>query len=263
MRLIYNQLNEFMEAKFSKFLTGFRKKHNTQYARLRMTENLKVQLNKRTKIGVITMYVSKMFDTLNHNLLVAKPKTYSLNLNAASFIKSYLTIRYQRFKIGDSFNEWERIIAGVQQVSIVGLLLFNIFVTDIFLYIENSDLYNYVGDALYASGESLSLITENLKVDFLRISKWVQENFMVLNSDKCNFVVLVDSNYTCNFTCNGVTIQSSKEENVLGIRIGDKLTFTSHLGNVIKKANQKLHALSRGKCYMGFAQNKLIMLSFI
>ena len=86
---------------------------------------------------------------------------------------------------------------------------------------------------------------------------------MVLNPDKCDFMVLGDSNCTCNFTCNGITIENSKEEKVLGIRIDDKLKFTSHLGNIIKKANQKLHALNKVKCYMGFEQNKLIMSSFI
>ena len=82
---------------------------------------------------------------------------------------------------------------------------------------------------------------------------------MVLNPDKCHFMVVGDSYCTYNFTCNDATIESSKEENFLGIKIDDKLTFTSHLGNIIKKANQKLHALSRVKCYMGSDQNKLIM----
>ena len=146
------------------------------------------------------MDLSKAFDTLNRNLLVAKLKAYGLNLNAALFLKSYLTNRYQHCKIGDSFSEQEIIIAGVPQRSILGPLLFNIFINNIFLYIENSGLCNYADDStLYGSGESFSMIIGNLKP------------FMILNPDKYHFMVLIDSNCTYNFTWNGTTIESSKE----------------------------------------------------
>ena len=80
---------------------------------------------------------------------------------------------------------------------------------------------------------------------------------MFLNPDKCHFMVLGDSNCIYGFTCNGTKSGSTKEEKVLGITIDDKLTFMSHLGNIVKKANQKLHALSGVKCYMDPEKNKL------
>ena len=103
---------------------------------------------------------------------------------------------------------------------------------DIFHYIENSDLCNYADDSIhYIYGKSLSVVIENLKADFLKMSRWFHKNFMVLNPDKCHFMVLGGSNCTFIFTRNGTTIESSKEEKVLDITIIDKLTSTSHLGN--------------------------------
>ena len=107
---------------------------------------------------------------------------------------------------------------------------------------------------LYASGKYLSIITENFKANF--------EGFPNAFTKMLWFLTLInvilwykgDSGCTFNFACNGTTIESSKEENVLGIKIDDKLTFMSHLTN-IKKSNQKLHALSRVKCYMRLEQN--------
>ena len=86
---------------------------------------------------------------------------------------------------------------------------------------------------------------------------------MGLNPDNCHFMVLGDPNCTCIFTCNGTTIETSQEEKVLAIAIDDKLTFTSQLGNTTKKADKKLHELSRVKCSVNFEQNKLIISSFL
>ena len=77
---------------------------------------------------------------------------------------------------------------------------------------------------------------------------------MVLNTDNCHFMVLGRRNYTCILTCYGTTAKCSEKEKVLNLTIEDKLTFTQQLGNIIKKVNQKLHALSRVKCYVGLNQ---------
>ena len=167
-------------------------------------------------------------------------------------------------KTVDSFREWERITAGVPQRSILGSLLFTIFIINIFLYIENSDLWNHADDStLYASGKFLFIIIENLifwKVMIISSKFWI---FTVCNPDKCHFKVLGDSNYACNFSCNGETIECNKKENVLGMAIDNNVIFTTHLGNIIKKANPKVDALIRVKCYMGFEQNKWTIPCFI
>ena len=97
-----------------------------------MIENWKKQLDNSEKIGVILIDLSKAFDSINQSLLLAK-------LNGMVFLnklKSYLCNRFQRSIINGSFSSWNEVIRGVSQNSIVGPLLFNIFLNDIFLFME-------------------------------------------------------------------------------------------------------------------------------
>ena len=87
-KLLFEQINDHMQSKFSKHLTGFRKNHSTQNALLVMIEKWKTILNKKLKVGALFIDLSKAFDTLDHSLLWLK-----------SFVRSYLTNRIQRCKI--------------------------------------------------------------------------------------------------------------------------------------------------------------------
>ena len=103
--ILFTQLNGYMQNKFSKYLMGFRKNHNTQNFLLRMIESWKFRLNNGSKVGVIIMDLSKAFDRLNHALLLTKLKAYGLDSNSVTFMKNYLTNILQRCKIINSFSE--------------------------------------------------------------------------------------------------------------------------------------------------------------
>ena len=143
-----------MENKFSKYFTGFHKNHNTQNSFLRMIEFWKAKLNNGSKVGVIIMDLSKAFDSLNHDLLSAKLKAYGIDNNAVSFMRSCLTNRLQLCKINNSFSKWAKISAGVPQGSILGPLLFNIFINDMFLFLQKCDLANYANDSTMSTSDN-------------------------------------------------------------------------------------------------------------
>ena len=114
-----------MQNKFS--ITGFRKNHGAQHALPKMIETWKIKLNMGHKVGKIYMDLSKAFDSLYHELLIAKLRCYGLDQNVVECFKSYLSNRYQSCEINNTLGDSREIIAGVPQGSIPGPLLFNIF----------------------------------------------------------------------------------------------------------------------------------------
>ena len=111
-----------------------------------MLEMRKNILDKRGYVFAIFMDLSKVFDTLNHNLLIAKLGVYGFERDSLSFMKSYLKDRQQRVRVNNNFSSWEKIIAGVPQGSILGPLLFNIFINGLFVFVSSSNLSNYADD---------------------------------------------------------------------------------------------------------------------
>ena len=112
------------------------------------------------------MDLSKAYDCLPHDLIIAKFEVYSLSKSSLSLLLDYLASCKLRVKIGSSYRGWNEIKRGVPQGSILGPLLFNVFINDIFMFIEKTEVCNFADDnTIYDCGEDLSNILENLKHD--------------------------------------------------------------------------------------------------
>ena len=136
------------------------------------------------------MDLSKAFDTINHDRLLAKLKAYGFSKQALSFVCSYLKNRRQRVQINNKFSSLKEVIAGVPQGSIDGPLLFNLFINDLFLFICVTNLNNYADDNdLFATGTDIQLINQMFLSDFRAVNNWFYENFIILNPGKLPFHV--------------------------------------------------------------------------
>ena len=128
------------------------------------------------------MDLSKAFDTINHDLLLAKLKTFGFSLNAVKLMLSYSKNRKQQVQIHYKFSSENIVIAGVPQSSIDGPLIFNLLINDLTFFIQYFTLSNYADDNnLFSTGKNKDEIKNILSSDFRVINDWFHENFMVLN----------------------------------------------------------------------------------
>ena len=139
-RAINAQLMDFFETKFHTYLSAFRPGYGCQSTLLRIIEDWKQALDDNKYVAAILMDLSKALDCLPHDLLLLKFKYYCLSGNALKLMKRYLTNRKQCVILGSIKSDFEAILIGVPQGSIMGPVLFNIFVNDIFHFVKSCSL---------------------------------------------------------------------------------------------------------------------------
>ena len=219
-------------------------------------------------VGAILTELSKAFDSPSSQTPHRNTQSIRLKIDAWNLIENYLTSRKQRVKIGQVCSEWSSISKGVPQGSILGPLLFNIFMNDIFYFVRKCDLYGYADDnTLSKAAKNAASLKEllretqqtrslgSLKTTCLQI----QISFRLLCS------IEMKNPETINFAVGNVIINPSRSVKLLGIEIDSKLNCDTHVHEFCKKAARQINALKRLSKFLnlGLDSRMAIFRSFI
>ena len=255
--MMHKRLNDFFENFHCLYPLqfGFRSNHSTSSALINVTEKIRKALDSGNHVCSILIDLQKAFDTIDHDILFSKLHYYGVRGVALSWFKSFLSNRSQRVSVSGIKSTVKYLLFGVPQGSVLGPLLFLIYINDLYNAIPYSLTNLFADDTmLLDQSKSLKALSKIINSDLKCLVNWLTANKICLNSKKTELLLFHPNQKPINFDfrvrINGCRLYPSDSAKYLGVIIDSNLKWESHINSVCQKLARANGALSKIRYYI-------------
>lgn len=252
--IVKNQLENYVESFniITDHQSGFRKQYSCESALQTVVDEWKLEISEGKMVGVIFMDLKRAFETIDRGILLEKLYQYGIRGKVLEWLRSYLQNRTQRVRFNE---EWSKLIEteyGVPQGSVLGPLLFILYINDIVAICPEDCMIKMFADdtLLYVSADSSAELETKMNEAMNIVENWMNRNRLKMNATKTKFMVVrsirkvVRGNIVLK-CLNGTEIEEVETMKYLGIFIDNKLRFSEHCEYIVKKVGKKSSFLNR------------------
>lgn len=269
-KLMHKRISKFLEKHdvLYKYQFSYREKHSTTQAVIEIVDNIIHELEEGNMVAGIYLDLSKAFDTVDHKILRHKLEHYGIRGPPLKWVENYLKDRKQYTQVNGVKSKLKYIEYGVPQGSVLGPLLFLIYINDIDSSTKENKLRLFADDSnVFVVEKRAEVLKEKMKEVMANMCKWFTANKLTINMNKTAYSIFTRPNTKVpallnNIKMSDTTIQRVKEARYLGITLDDKLNWKTHiqqLANSLNKTNQAFKIL---KNYVGDKEKKMLYYAY-